>query len=140
METTNRDLGIDMDPSGTNDDDADAGTVVVEKDKDLLRWWNSGEQGRSRHPATDEDLLNEGSGWSEPTEIDARPRVRARPSRPWSGLPSGSSHARPRSPRAPRSVGRYGRRTGSRRSGCGGHERVGADPPHVVDHARRAGP
>ncbi len=66
METTNRDLGSDMDPR-TNDDDADAGTVVVEKDKDLLRG-GSGEQGRSRHPATDEDLLNEGSGWSEPTE------------------------------------------------------------------------
>ena len=45
----------------------DAGTDVVEKDKDLLRG-GSGEQGQSRHPATDEDLLNEGSGWSEPTE------------------------------------------------------------------------
>ena len=39
----------------------------METDKDLLRG-GSGEQGQSRHPATDEDLLHEGSGWSEPTE------------------------------------------------------------------------
>ena len=65
METTNHNLGSDVDPRTL--DDKDAGTDVVEKDKDLLRG-GSGEQGQSRHPATDEDLLNEGSGWSEPTE------------------------------------------------------------------------
>jgi len=64
METTNHNLGSDVDPRTLDDMD---GTDVVEKDKDLLRG-GSGEQGQSRHPATDEDLLNEGSGWSEPTE------------------------------------------------------------------------
>jgi len=64
METTNHNLGSDVDPRTLDDKD---GTDVVEKDKDLLRG-GSGEQGQSRHPATDEDLLNEGSGWSEPTE------------------------------------------------------------------------
>lgn len=61
METADRNLGTDVDPR-TSEDDDDAGTDVVESDKDLLRG-GSGEQGRSRHPATDEDLLHEGSGW-----------------------------------------------------------------------------
>ena len=40
--------------------------------KDLLRG-GSGEQGEPRHPATDDDLLRNGTGWSETADTGEKP-------------------------------------------------------------------